>query len=183
MNKRKGEIINKRLALALLLSILVLPFSSNFLNVSSIANTNEDYVVITNDNLNNNKLTETLDLSEIDIYNNNVISTAKLSESQAKLLKANKDVVVLEKDIVLKGSSIIENIEKPNVDSDDIEGPVLDLTEDYLDPQTLAQYEAITDGLPVKDEILWNLEMIGVSGETATLPVKEKVKVAILDSV
>lgn len=81
MKKRKGEIINKRLALALLLSILVLPFSSNFLNVSSIANTNEDYVVITNDNLNNNKLTETLDLSEIDIYNNNVISTAKLSES------------------------------------------------------------------------------------------------------
>lgn len=56
------------------------------------------------------------------------------------------------------------------------------MTEDYLDPQTLAQYEAITDGLPVKDEILWNLEMIGVSGETATLPVKEKVKVAILDS-
>ena len=179
MMKCREKMFNKGLAFALALSMLAAPFSSVYLNVSAMVNTSENYVVVTSDNLNSNKLTEVLDLSMIDVENNNVISTAELSKRQASLLKANKEVLALEKDIVLKGSAMIE---KSFVDSMDIEGPVLNLTEEYLDTQTLAQHEATTEGLPVKDKILWNLEMIGVSHESATLPVQEKVKVAMLDS-
>lgn len=79
-----------------------------------------------------------------------------------------------EKDIIFKGSSF--------VDSDEIESDSFIDLEKITDPYVLSQYEAITDGLPVNTEILWNLKIIGADVEDNHSQAQGKVKIAIIDS-
>lgn len=79
-----------------------------------------------------------------------------------------------EKDIIFKGSSF--------VDSDEIESDSFIDLEKITDPYVLSQYEAITDGLPVNTEILWNLKIIGADVEDNHSQAQGRVKIAIIDS-
>lgn len=97
-----------------------------------------------------------------------------IENSMSNKLTETIEIPEAEKDIIFRGNSFI--------DLDEGEGNSFIDLEEITDPYILSQYEAITEGLPVNTEILWNLRIIGADAQDVHSQVHKKVKVAIIDS-
>jgi len=105
---------------------------------------------------------------------NHSIEDFIIENSMSNKLTETIDIPEAEKDIIFRGNSFI--------DLEEGEGNSFIDLEEITDPYILSQYEAITEGLPVNTEILWNLRIIGADAQDVPSQVQEKVKVAIIDS-
>ncbi|MBE5965650.1 MAG: hypothetical protein E7255_01545, partial [Lachnospiraceae bacterium] len=105
---------------------------------------------------------------------NHSIEDFIIENSMSNKLTETIDIPEAEKDIIFRGNSFI--------DLEEGEGNSFIDLEEITDPYILSQYEAITEGLPVNTEILWNLKIIGADAQDVHSQVQEKVKVAIIDS-